>query len=197
METGEKTAGNQLPEAEVFFEKAAFWKEIDEEVLDLAYSEAQRKLESQLDAYRHISKVSSVLLGWMVGGIISLSAAIVLLFPGGWNTALIVAVYTLAALIAPSAVIVFGIQFGQSNFDPGVQPKGFLFNAMCLYLLDQDKGTQARALKSAALREMQGRIDRNREWNNRRIDRYHLAVWILIAELSCGVILFAVLSSVL
>lgn len=83
------------------------------------------------------------------------------------------------------------------NFDPGVQPKGFLFNEMCRYLLSQDKGLQAKALKSAELREMHERIDRNREWNNRHIDCYHQAVWVLIAELVGGVILFAILSFVL
>ena len=109
MKTGKKSAKNRLSDTEILFEKSEFWKEIDNEVLDLAYSGAIRKMESQLDAYRHILKVSSVLLGWMVGGIISLSAAVVLLFPEGWNTTLIVAIYTLVSLIVPSAIIVFGI----------------------------------------------------------------------------------------
>ncbi len=177
------------------FAAPKFWEKVDEEVLDLAYAEARKELESQLDAYRQITRVSSVFLGWMVGGIISLSAAVVVLYPEGWNTTLIMAVYALAMLVVPSLIIIFGIQFGQVNYDPGAEPKCLLFDKMCGWLLGQSQGSQSRAFKAAALDNMQGWIDKNRVWNNRRIDCYHWAVWFFIVELIAGIVLFCVLSS--
>ncbi len=173
-----------------------FWEKVDGEVLDLAYAEAGKALESQLDAYRQITRVSNVFLGWMVGGLISLSAAVVVLCPGGWSTTLIMAVYALAMLAVPSLIIVFGIQFGQVSYDPGVEPRCLLFDEMCGWLLKQSRGSQTRAFKAAALRNMQDWIDKNRLWNDRRICCYHRAVWIFIAGLVGGIVLFCVLSSV-
>lgn len=177
------------------FTAPEFWENVDMEVLDLAYSEASKELKSQLDAYRQITGVSNVFLGWMVGGVISLSAAIVVLYPEGWNTTLIMAVYALAMLVVPSLIIIFGVQFGQVNYNPGAEPKCLLFDRMCGWLLMQSQGSQSRAFKAAVLDNMQGWIDKNRVWNNRRIDCYHWAVWVFIAELIAGIILFCVLSS--
>ena len=115
-----KQVEESVPKPE--FTKPEFWEKVDEEVLDLAYAEAHKELESQLGAYRQITRVSNVFLGWMVGGIISLSAAVVVLYPEGWNTTLIMAVYALAMLVVPSLIIIFGIQFGQVNYDPGAEP---------------------------------------------------------------------------
>lgn len=174
-----------------------FWKEMDGDILALAYREAAKKLESQFDAYKQITRVSSVFLGWMVGGFISLSAAIVILWPGGWGISLIMSVYVWVALIAPSLIIVFGIQFGQVNYDPGVEPNGLLFGGMCDFLLKQDREHRSRAFRVAALKNMQDWIDANRVWNDRRIDRHHLAVRIFAGELIAGVVLFCVLAAVL
>ncbi len=186
---------NPEPDSEHFYTEPEFWKEMDDDILDLAYGEAAKKLESQLDAYKQITRVGSIFLGWMVGGFISLSAAAVALWPDGWSLSLIMAVYALAALTVPSLIIVFGIQFGQVNYDPGIEPKGLLSGEMCEFLLKQDGECRSRAFKVAALKGMQSRIDENRVRNDRRIDRYHLAVWIFAAELVAGAVLFCVLAA--
>lgn len=187
--------GMEQPIQDFFFTKSRFWTKVNESVLDIAYDEARRKLESQMADYRHITRTSSVFLGWMVGGIISLSAAIVVLFPGGWSVSLIMAVYALAMLIVPSAIVIFGIQFNQRNREPGVEPRIALRDGTCFDLLDIDEACQARNYKVALLMGTQDAIDDNERENEQRIACYHLAVWIFIAEIIIGILIFCLLSA--
>lgn len=178
-----------------FFTESRFWSKVNESVLDIAYEEARRKLESQMSDYRHITRTGSVFLGWMVGGIISLSAAVVALFPGGWHLSLTMALYALAALIAPALIIVFGIQFKQKNREPGVSPRIGLSDNICHSLLRIETSDQARSYKVSLLMGAQEAIDDNERVNIRRIRCYRLAVYILIAEIVAGVLLFCLLAA--
>ena len=72
-----------------------------------------------------------------------------------------------------------------------------LLGGMCDFLLKQDREHRSRAFRVAALKNMQDWIDANRVWNDRRIDRHHLAVRIFAGELIAGVVLFCVLAAVL
>ncbi len=180
---------------ELFYTDSRFWTKVDEGVLDLAYENARKRLESQMADYRHITRTSSVFLGWMVGGIISLSAAVVVLFPGGWGVSLTMAVYALAALIVPSLIIVFGIQFGQRIKEPGLEPGIGLRDSLCRALLDVETACQSRSYKVSLLTGAQEAIEDNARENGRRIICYRVAVCILIAEIVAGILLFCLLSS--
>lgn len=178
-------------QSERFFTDLAFRAKVDEDVLDIAYQEAARKLDSQMEGYRHIEQTSSVLLGWIFAGFISLAAAVVALYcSGGVTIPFIMAVYALTALIVPASVLVRGIHFGQSQYTPGAEPRHSLNPDYCQWLLDYDIEHQTKEFKFARLQSMQTSMDYNSSRNLRRIRCYRLAVRILGTEALGAVALF-------
>ncbi len=180
-----------LPKYERFFTDLEYRNKVDEAVLDVAYQEAVRRLEAQLESYRHIERTSSVLLGWIFAGFVSLAAAVVALYcSGGVTVPFIMAVYALAALVAPAAVLVRGIHFGQSQHIPGAEPKYSLNADYCQWLLDHDIEHQTKEFKFARLQSMQTSMDGNSVRNLKRIKCYRRAVRILGIEFLGAAALF-------
>lgn len=176
------------------FADPEFWKNVDEQVLDIAMDNARRKLESQMDAYHQIVNTSGTLLGWLVGAFISLSAAIVAMSPGGWTNALIMAIYGLASVVTPFCIIVFRIHFRQNVISPGMRPRFGLNEHTCSQIMGYESGIQQRAYKVVLLLGMQRDIDYNSDQNYARINAYRAAVCVLGCELAAGVPLYIAIS---
>lgn len=176
------------------FADPEFWKNVDEQVLDIAMDNARRKLESQMDAYHQIVNTSGTLLGWLVGAFISLSAAIVAMSPGGWTNALIMAIYWLASVVTPFCIIVFRIHFRQNVISPGMRPRLGLNEHTCSQIMRYESGIQQRAYKVVLLFGMQRDIDYNSDQNYARIKAYRAAVCVLGCELAAGVPLYIAIS---
>ena len=177
------------------FADSEFWKNVDEQVLDIAMDNAMRTLEFQMEAYHQIVSTSGTLLGWLVGAFISLSAAVVALFSGGWTTALIMAVYGLACVIVPICIISLGIHFKQTVRPPGVQPRDGLHRGICSGIRQcSSSQLQSRYYKASLLIGFQRDIDYNEEHNLKRIRCYRCAAGLLGIELAAGLALFAMLT---
>ncbi len=77
----------------------------------------------------------------------------------------------------------------------GVEPRIGLQDSTCSNLLGIDVAYQARNYKVSLLMGAQNAIDDNKRVNERRIVCYHRAVWIFIAEIIIGILIFCLLSS--
>ncbi len=184
------------PESEHFYTDRAFQSNVDEAVLDIAYQEAVRKLDSQMESYRHIERTSSVLLGWLFAGFVSLAAAVVALYcSGGVTVPFIMAVYALAALVAPAAVLVRGIHFKQFHRTPGMLPSVTLSPSRCEWIAGSEAEGQTKYYKIGLLQSYQSICEENAAGNLRRIRLYRTAVRILAVECAVAAVLFCVLIS--
>lgn len=185
---------NSEPDSEHFYTDRAFQLKVDEAVLDIAYQEAVRKLDSQLESYRHIERTSSVLLGWIFAGFISLAAAVVALYcSGGVTIPFIMAVYALTALIVPASVLVRGIHFKQFHRTPGMLPSVTLSKSRCEWIAGSGTEGQRKFYMIGLLQSYQGICEANAAGNLRRIKLYRLAVRILFVECAVAAVLFCVL----
>ena len=185
-----------LPEYERFFTDLEYRNKVDEAVLDIAYREAVRRLDSQMESYRHIERTSSVLLGWICAGFISLAAAVVALYcSGGVTIPFIMAAYALAALIVPAAVLVRGIHFKQFHRTPGMLPSVTLSPSRCEWIAGSEAEGQTKYYKIGLLQSYQSICEENAAGNLRRIRLYRTAVRILAIECAVAAVLFCVLIS--
>ena len=193
METGKKTAGNQLPEAEVFFSDVEFRKAVDVAVIRRAYEDANKKVSSQYESNNRLKRMSGTLLGWIVAALISLAGAIVALYPGGWSVALIMAVYAFADLFVPAGILVFRLHYGNIFHIPGHAPRYSLSRPMCDYMKKLRPEDQEKMFLVHMLQNRQMDIDANDAAHLRHVKAYRAAVISIFSIIIVGAVLFTCL----
>ena len=197
METGEKTAGNQLPEAEVFFSDVEFRKVVDVAVIRRAYEDANKEVSSQYESNNRLKRMSGTLLGWIVAALISLAGAIVALYPGGWSVALIIAVYGFAALFVPAGILVGSLHYRNIFYIPGHAPRYSLSRPMCDYMKLLKPELQEKMFLIQMLQNRQTDIDANNAIHMRHVKAYRAAVISIFSTIIVGAVLFICLVTAL
>lgn len=196
METG-KTAGNQLPEEEVFFSDMEFRKAVDVAVIRRAYEDANKEVSSQYESNNRLKRMSGILLGWIVAVLISLAGAIVALYPGGWSVALIMAVYAFTALFVPAGILVGSLHYGNIFYIPGHAPRYSLSRPMCDYMKLLKPELQEKMFLIQMLQNRQTDIDANNAIHMRHVKAYRAAVISLLSIIIAGAIIFICLVTAL
>lgn len=177
-------------EQEYFRTNSEFSGKVCKGLVQEAYQAAKRRIESQMENERHITRVSATFLGWLVAGLMSLAGIVVTLVPGGYSVALVMASYGFFALLLPAVVLLFGLHVGQSFHMPGCRPRAFFTEEVVDWINRTPKSEQEIQVLLARLQTLQWTSDENEKIHGRQVRARRRAVYILCAELLFAVMLF-------
>lgn len=154
------------------------------EVIDLAYTEAIRRLDNQQNAMARAQQQIQTFLGWYLAAIVSLTGILAgqLVGEGGSAFVILLSLYGIAVLGAASFCFWRGALFRTEYQPSGDEPAHFLSDKMVSWLekLPDDKWWPA-SRKYAYLKEMQKSIIINRKRSEQTRNLYRKGVAVTVA----------------
>lgn len=167
-------------------------------IIDLAYKEANKKIDNQIMIIQNTQHIIQTMLGWLLAAIISLVGVLAsFLISDGSPTGVILCIAGIIALSIPAIILWKGALYKISLDSSGAPPTYFLHEKTVSWLSGIREGQQVACKKYQHLGELQGRYDRNSELMGKIRDSYRNGIKWLAIDLAVVVIILFPLVAVL
>lgn len=162
--------------------------DIPAELIDVAYEEGCRLIDSQYMAMKHVWGNSNTIIGWLIAVMAALTGVLVSnIVSGNVNLITILSSYGIIVILVAMVLLIIGVIFKKDFYQNGDSPSHFLRDGVLMALKQVEIGEYVKYAKGWALWEIQFKIMENTKRHNRMIKFYRIAMSILL----CGVIVGA------